>query len=269
MSHYVPLSRATHRHTSIVPQGYGFAAQQPVVPVVVDELAELVPTIPLALVASEDRSRFQLVALQALDAGNNAYIHTNGSWILGYRPAWYRSYPFRLLRPAEASASVSQRVLCIDADSPGIVEHAEQESAIACFDAEGELSPHLQRLMAFLEQFERAQDVTNALVAQLEQHALIVPWTITLTLEEGKTPLGGIYHIDERALRALSGEALSELASSGALALAYAQLMSEHRLPVIEKLYALRHEAQSRDGDSVDPEFLFDEGGDLSFNFDD
>lgn len=141
MPHYVPLSRSDHRHSSFVPQGYGFAARQPAVPVVMDELAQLLPSMPLALVKSEDRSRFQLVALQALEANNNVYVHTNGRWITGYRPAWYRAHPFRLLQQAGDETAERQRVLCVDTTAPGIEDHADDDAAIAFFDAAGEISP--------------------------------------------------------------------------------------------------------------------------------
>lgn len=264
MPRYVPLRVSQHQGAGYTPSGYGFALQQSVVPLVVDDLPELVATMPAAFVKQRDAG-FELVGLQSFEPQQNMYVHTNGRWIGGYRPAMYRAYPFRLMHETASQ----QWLLCVDELADGFTPQAG-EGDMPFFDESGEASTQVKDVMAFLQNVENTRTLTQKLVTQLADAGLIVPWQINVASEpENPTPLQGLYHIDEVALRALSGEWLSALAQSGALSLAYSQLLSERRLNVVQKLYKLRHKALEQQTEKVDLEELFDNGEeDFSFNFD-
>ncbi|WP_447955906.1 SapC family protein [Vreelandella sp. EE7] len=263
MSHYVPLQASQHREAGFAATGYEFALEQPVVPVVVEELPELVATMPTGFIRRESGA-FELIGLQALEGGKNVFVHTNGRWIGGYRPAMYRAYPFKVMNDTQAQ----RWVLCIDEAAPGFRTHADTDD-MPFFDAEGQPTHQMTKTLAFLQNLERSREVTNRLVAQLDEAGLIAPWQIELSREKQENArVEGLYHVHEAALKSLSGEQLASLAQTGALAMAYTQLLSEHRLSVLQKLYTLRQKAIDED-QKVDLEELFDNSGDdFSFDFD-
>src|ERR1700734_2120149 len=120
MSKFVAISRERHagkrwRRT----EGYPFAAADTVVPVVGAELFRVVLAMPVAFV--EQSGRYELMAVLSFTRGRNMFVGPDGRWLGSYVPAWYRSYPFRLLQREGADESV----LCIDEDGKLIVEGAE------------------------------------------------------------------------------------------------------------------------------------------------
>jgi hypothetical protein len=267
MPDYVPLSKTTHSESGLVAAGCGFALEQAVVPLVAEELPQTLPTMAIGFVRAANENGFELVALQSLQAGVNVYVHTNGRWIGGYRPAWYRAHPFRLMRDEQTD----RYVVCVDESSAAFEKQAGEQSE-RLFDGEGELTERTQGTVTFLEKLQKATRVTQALVGRLDEAGVIVPWALTTRnpgREEGQQ-VKGLYHIDEAALKALEPEVLAQLASSGALSIAYTQLLSEHRLQGLSRLYDLRNQAnqQAKPAGDVDLEDLFgEEDDDFSFNF--
>jgi len=267
MSNYVPLNKIQHAQSGLVAAGYEFAMEQAVVPVLAEEIPHVLPTMAVAFVENENNGGFELVALQSLQSGVNVYVHTNGRWIGGYRPAWYRAHPFRVMRDAKSG----QSVVCIDEES-GAFQSRATEASQRLFDDEGELTERARQVVQFLEKFDQGQKTTQVLISQLSEAGVIVPWNLNARNPNGESgfEVRGLYHIDEAALRALAPGQMSELAKTGALSVAYAQLLSEHRLKGLSRLYELRKLAKERakPADDVDLEDLFGEDDDdLSFNF--
>lgn len=264
MERYIALDSEVHRNAGWIPYaGYHFAGEDPLAAVAVEEVPHMSASLPLAF-RQLATGRFQLVAVQALSDNDNVCISPEGRWLPGYVPACYRSYPFRLLPIAKDKRRFA---LCVDARSDLWQDDARYQGE-RFFTDDGKMTSRIQQVQTFLTRLTRSYATTEKTVNTLAKAGLVQPWRLKRQDENGETQtIQGLYHIDECALRELSGEALSQLASSGALSLAYSQLFSEHRLSVIEKLYALRREAHS--ADAFDPESLFDEGDDLTFNFDD
>lgn len=265
MPHYAALSKTIHRESGIVPADLSYALEQAAVPVVAEEVPHVVPTMPLAFLRASQGSEFELVALQSLEADTNVFVHTNGRWIGGYRPAWYRAHPFRLL-PDESG---TRKVVCVDEMSPAF-EHRASQPAVRLFDDEGELTQRGKDTVAFLEKLDQAAKLTQALVNQLDKAGVIVPWQVSVRKPDGDRGLDvpGIYHIDETALRALDAPQLGQLTKSGALMMAYSQLLSEHRLKGLERLYKLRETSETSTQKSNIDELFGGEDEDLTFDFD-
>lgn len=266
MARYVALNKSDHRESGLLATGNSHALTQAVVPVVAEELHQVIPTMPLAFVRASEDSAYELVALQSLQPGVNVYVHTNGRWIGGYRPAWYRAHPFRLVR----DESGTRRIVCVDEESESFQKEAGPD-ATRLFDADGEPAQKTRDLLAFLEKLEQSREVTQALVNHLEEAGLIVPWKISASNPkgEGGYDVQGVYHVDEAAMRDLEPETASRLLKNGALSIAFTQLLSEHRLQGLVRLYELRAEAnrQSKPAEDVDLEALFadDDDDDLKF----
>jgi len=106
------------------PAGYTSAAKSNILPVVVSELAKLVPAMPLGFVKTE--AIFQLVAITAFQSGVNYFVAPDGRWLGEYVPATLLAYPFRLAKPQDRD----EKVLCFD-NSSGLLADAGQGSWIS------------------------------------------------------------------------------------------------------------------------------------------
>lgn len=226
MSRYVPLSKRHHLLAGLLPAGFAHALEQPLIPLVVDELPQIMPHMLAAFTPAEGGG-YQLVALQSLVEDDNVYLDGRGGWLEGYQPAWYRSHPFRMV----PSSAGSHFLIYVDETSPAFCKEGGQGS-VALFDPVGEYSAHGQRIVSFLTRLQQAVRLTQSIVAQLDEAGLIVSWTPRWSTEASPPgqPLGQLFHIDESRLRALPADHLASLARNGALSAAYAQLLSEHRL---------------------------------------
>ncbi|MGO1344028.1 SapC family protein [Chromohalobacter japonicus] len=266
MPRYIPLSQRQHAERGWLKNpDYRYAAERPVAELVAEEIPRALPTLPLAFVPEGDD--WALVAVLSLDSKHNLFVHPDGRWLGGYTPAAFRGYPFALLRDEQHG----RRVLCFDEDSglatdnPGPGQHF--------FNNEGEPDQPLARILKFLTQYDDQRLVTRRVVKRLADAGLIVPWKVRVTTDAGtEAAIDGLHRIDEAALRALPGDTLSELATSGALSIAYGQLYAQHRLQGLSRLVDLQAriaEQQNPSAEHVDVEALFGDDDDLTFNFDD
>jgi hypothetical protein len=270
MAHYVPLSKAAHRDAGLNRTGFGFALEQIVVPLVAEELPLVLPTMVIAFVPLDDAGTgFEVVALQSLGSGVNAYVHPNGQWIGGYRPAWYRAHPFKMMRDDQNDRDL----LCVDVTSAAFAE-AAGKGAVKLFDDNGEPSQCARDVVAFLEKLKSARRLTRAKVTQLDEAGLIAPWPTNTGQpdSEADQQARGLYRIEEVKLRELDPEVLKQLARSGALSMAYAQLLSEHRLRGLASLNELRQKANEKASAKAEPsdldlDDLFGDNDGLSFDF--
>ena len=267
MSRYISLDASQHPQAGWLPHtDYLFAADQALVAVSLEEIPHLLKSVPLAF-REVNGGRYQLVAIQSLTQNVNLCVAANGRWLTGYIPALYRAYPFRLL-PTENQRQWS---LCVDVESGLWLDDATEQGR-RCFDDQGEDTESLAPLRAFLNKVMRGQALAARAVNALADAQLIQPWPLkTQSDNEEIQQVEGLYRIDEKRLNALPPERLAELREAGALSLAYAQLLSQHRLNNLADLYRLHHSATPR-SESLDKESLdewFEENDDLQLNFDD
>ncbi|MCG7600458.1 SapC family protein [Halomonas sp. McH1-25] len=261
MSQWIAVSRTEHVDKYFWPrQGYGFAAQDQVVPVLIAELTKLLPHYALAFI--QQGEGYQPVALTGLAGERNLYVHSDGRWLASYVPSVLRGYPFRM-----ANTDNGQQVLAIEQDSL-----TDEPSAQPLFDEQGKLAEKVQQTLNFLTQCDQNRQVTAAACQALSQAGVIEAWPLTLERGEGQEPVKvqGLYRISEKALNELDAEPFANLRSHGALPLAYAQLLSMSQLSQLServKFHAQHHASQPAT-DSLDE--LFGEGdGDLTFDFGD
>jgi len=272
---YIPVSPVTHRAAGWARTSrYFFAARDVVVPVVMAELSHLLTSMPLAFVHKSDEAPFQLVAVQSLQSGLNVYVAPDGRWLGQYVPAFYRSYPFRMM-PIEGS---ERNALCVDPSEESGFTPAAGEGQKRLFEHDGELTEDLSSVRTFLEALEKNRRTTSARVAELAEHEVIVPWALHLSQGEkdqsadpSAQPVRGLHRIDEAKLKQLPAEALQVLTQSGALSLAYAQLFSEQRMTHLSRRYQLHSEWQRHVSANSAMASLFaeDDEDTLSFDFGD
>jgi hypothetical protein len=229
---FLPLSPSQHRT-----QGWSrsadcrFAAADTVAPLLLGELAVALPHFMLAFVRQAD-GKPQLVAVTGLEAKQNLMVDGQGRWIAPYMPACYRTYPFSLQRLANDPQRLA---LCFNTRS-GLLRQApdasRQESRF--FDDAGALVPPLQKLLEVLNAQAANAIQTQAAAAALDAAGLIQPWPA----------LNGLFRVDEAALQALGAEQLVTLRDANALPLAYAQLLSQPRMTLLQTLLNKRREEQ-------------------------
>jgi hypothetical protein len=234
MAQFVPVSRERHADKRWRrPENYAFAASDGLTPAFGAELFRLALTMPVAFV--EQGGRRQLMSVMSLAPGRNMYVGSDGRWYGNYIPAFFRSYPFRLL---QREGSDDEYILCVDEDSGLIVGGTETGEPF--FDAAGEVSAAMKPIVELVSEVGRSSKMTQAAVSALFEAGVIQPWKIVLKVDQGERSVTGLQRLDEAALNALGDEAFLTLRRSGALQVGYAQLLSMGQLGVFGDLAKLQ-----------------------------
>lgn len=209
-----------------------FASTEVFVPVALSEIASILTVCPLAIAKRSDGS-FLLGALLGVSAGQNLFVDASGRWLGGYIPSQFRGHPFAMRR---ISAQDPRTVLCIDTDTALYCQKPDpSRGEERFFDDQGQLQPATQQVLNFLQNRFSQQLAAQSAVGALLQADVLQRWSwpAETPFPEGATPIGGLYRVDEARLNALEPQALASLRASGALALAYAQLFSMAKVPVL------------------------------------
>jgi len=131
-------------------------------------------------------------------------------------------------------------VLCIDTES-GLVVDGSAAAGEEFIGPDGNISPALKAVLDFLNELERSRRATDLAVAALAEAGIIQPWPIKLKAEQAERAITGLYRIDEVALNGLTDDVFLKLRkASGALAIAYAQMLSMGQLGMFEHLARLQ-----------------------------
>ncbi len=252
---FQPVSPERHAAKGWRPSSsYSWAAREVVVPLFGPELSRAVLAGPVAFIRQNDT--FVPVAMLGLEPGVSLFVASDGRWTGGYVPAALRTRPFALL-----SLEDGRKILCVDEEAGQVAPRQESPDAQPFFGEDGKLATRLQEMMRFLSAVEENRELTRKACMALEAYKVLVPWEITLQMDAGARKVDGLYRIDEAALGQLPGEAFLELRRAGALAVAYAQLMSMAQLP------ALGQRASARLAALQQPKTPVTAAGDLDLSF--
>lgn len=247
-----------HRALRFSPnQPYDFAREAMLLPLAASELQQVAREIPIVF----PREGTTPQALVGLAPGRNLHVQDSGHWKGRYVPACLKAYPFRLARHGEADSEEKQQfVMQVDRDA----RHFDTPDGEALIDAEGNPTALFKRAQQALLTLHRDSRRAEQQAALLERHGLLVDQHILINRgTEHERALSGFRIVDAQALAALSGEALIELRDAGALAMAYAQILSLSNL----KDGLLPHQA-SADTRAPNIDELFGDDDDFSFDFD-
>lgn len=247
MAQYIPIQKNIHLNAGFTPlKGLSFSAGMTTVPIVKEEISQITEQMSIAFqkVSSNGEFFYELVALQSLTPKSNLFVLEDGRWVGGYKPAYYRAYPFSL----KPDGNKNQLNLCIE--STHIVAEPTQDDA-RFFDDSEDFSPRIKEITDFLVHSLRARKETLEACQLLSKANLLTPWPIKHTEpDEQDQPqprtLEGLYHIDKKALNALSADALKELQVCGALEIAYAQTISEPRLQKLAILQTIHRQLKEK-----------------------
>lgn len=264
MQSWIAISRNEHANSHWRPRhGFEFAAEQQVIPVVIAELAKLIPHYPLGFVKTENDT-YQAGALVGLGGKRNLYITQDSKWLCRYVPALLRAYPFALHKDAKNEDASDTTILCIDE-----AYVSDDEALPRLFNKDGELAEGAAEKLNFLSQCEQNRQLTTTATAALAAAGIIEPWLISIGRGEGEEPLtiDGMHRINEEALNQLDAERLANLRASGALALAYAQLYSMAQMEQLtERAEYLAGANKKTQPEELDELFSNEDSGSINFD---
>lgn len=254
------LDAEQHRNLRYTPhQPYDFARELVMVPVVSGEVTRVAREMPIVFPKQQGVPQ----ALLGIKPRENLHVRDSGHWMGRYIPAHIRRYPFVLaevpVSEAERADKSRQYAVQFDADA----RHFERPDGHALIDAQGKPTELLKKVQQILITLHKDQERTRALVEQLDQAELLVERSITVTQGEEKHELRGFRLMDDKALAKLDIDKLAKLRDSGALALAYAHVLSLTNLQdgLIAKSRSAAAEKPPADLDEVfgnDDDFTFD-----------
>jgi hypothetical protein len=236
MSRIVPVAFATHATKSWWGvEDYRFASNDIFTAIGVSEVANVTLSMPIGFL--KDGPNILPVALMGVVAGKNEFVSIDGKWKGPYIPFRIRTYPFCLAKNSEKN---DELILCFD-ESGSSLENSRAGNPF--FYSDGGLHKTVKKIFDALVLFQKEQLTAKYISNELETMGLLVPWTIKFETLAGPKELVGLYRVDEAALEALEDTRFQSLRRSGALAIAYCQMLSVHHVPtLIEK--AQNHPAQ-------------------------
>lgn len=250
MPDIVPVSKESHAAKYWNrPASYAFYAQANHVPLVAAEMAKAAMAFPLAFIRNENT--FHPAAILGMEPNRNLFVGPDGNWLGGYIPAALRSYPFQLLR-----GEGNQLVLCVN-EASGLISDGPDGEPF--FDDTGNPSQPIRAMLEFLRKLDQSREATRQACAALTKHNLITPWRITVKTQTGDKNIEGLFQINEQNLTTLPDAAFLELRKTGALPLAYCQLLSMQNLPNLGKLAQVQAQATARESNKIQASIEFDD----------
>lgn len=250
------LSKEKHVNSGwAAPTGYPQAKTDSIVPLLAAEVSSALPYYPLVF-AKNAQGDFQLSALLSLESGSNLFVNMANQWMVPYIPAAFRSYPFHMMSNNEGG-----HVLAVDVDSAFFHEQA-QPGDQPILTSDGQPDENLKPLITFMQQRVAQQKQTDTLVKSLQESGVIESWSIDVRFgpqEEDVRKVIGLFRVNEKALQELPDDKLSELAKSGALGIAYGQLLSMARVKELQARYLqFVQQTKKSDIEKVDLDKMFD-----------
>ncbi len=272
MANYIAIQRSTHLKAGYSQSiDFGFASHMPTAPLLQAELPHAIQHMACAFQISNPSSgeeKFELMGIQSILPNKNLFVMPDGRWIGGYKPAFYRARPFALMMNKES------KEIELNIDQDHIIE-APSEDQPKLFDETGTLTPKIRETVEFLGHSLRNREKTLALCSELQEADLLKPWDIKFSSShDGETQirsLQGLYHIDIKTLKNLESNTLSKLNKSGALELAYSQILSEPRINSLSTLVSVHQKLEAQQtknkvASEVDLDDLFSDKDEL-FSF--
>jgi len=180
-----------------------------------------------------DGNRVQALALLGLRHGQNLFLDTHG-WQAHYVPLTIARGPFLI------GGAGGQPMVHVDLDHPCL----QSGEGDALFLPHGGFAPYLQHAQSVLQRLHDGLAATPAFVQALQAHALLEPFTLDITLDDGRAHcVSGFHILDEPRLRALAPEAIAALHAAGHLEPIYMAIASTSRFRDLIERLRVRHAA--------------------------
>lgn len=225
----LPLSPNSHQHhVWQKPKDWSYLRPQTLYTVQAMDMPRLCTTYPLAFQATQ-AGHYQPIALLGLQPDFNLYIARDGRWLTPVVPHQVQTAPFAI-----ATTEHHTQVLCIDDNAQALSENTDQGQPL--FDDQGQSHDSLKPIIQQLQAHQANQINTQKACDHLNRLELIQPWNAQVATQQGSIILQGLYTLDEAKLNRLNAQDLKALQDSGALGMAYCQLISTQHLSYLGKL---------------------------------
>lgn len=236
MSNFTLLDKNKHKNTRILTgRGAEFGENIHLLPVIIDELANLVLEYPVCLIKNNETGQFGLQALLGFDVGENLFLQNN-EWAANYLPLHIKRQPFMVGVNAKQGEQPSPEntMITINTESTRV----QETSGELIFDENGNITPFMQEINKLLSILVSGMLRTDAFIKALSTHNLIEPIQLTVNLLNSEEKrFDGIYTINEEKLKQLDSNTLADLNNKGYLQACYLLLAS---MGNIQKLIALK-----------------------------
>ena len=215
----VPVTPARHgKHSVEVGGNYAFSAGVNAVPLMAVEILRAATEYAVVFTAVGDDVMPAVVL--GVKGDQNLYLGPDGHWNAKYIPAFIRRYPFVF----SANADNKTLTLCVDEAYPGVNNEGR---GARLFADDGKPSPYVDRVLAFLKEYQAHFMRTQAFGKRLKESGLLEPMQAKVTTPNGATlSLTGFLAVNRAKLRELPAEQLAALAKTDELELLYLHLYS-------------------------------------------
>lgn len=233
------LSFEKHKNLKYLkPKNYFFIKNKVFIPLIISELYKASVSFPIVFTKEKffekncSEEKYTLCALLGLRSNENLYVSPEGYWMSDYVPAMYRAYPFMIAYTEDSE----KFVIAIDEES----EFLSEEEGIPIFEATGEPSVEVKKIIKFLNQVVAGLKKTQKICQILKETDLIVPYPITMKIEEKTMKVEGIFGVNQKKLNTLSTTQLELLYKEGALPVIYSHIISLQNLSFLSILLKTR-----------------------------
>jgi hypothetical protein len=213
----VPLNREAHAAKRIRthPGMFAFAANDHLVPAVIDEFAAACRHLPILFMPGGPAPIPAF--LVGVRSGQNILVGSDGRWEGAYIPAFVRRYPFIL-----GEVEGADPVVCLD-EASELLSEADGEPLFEESRETGFLNDRITLLRDYFDAAKR----TEAASKILQEMDLFT--TVTLDFKQGdvsSTSIHGLLAVDEQKLVQLPDDKIARLHRERMLAPIYAHLLS-------------------------------------------
>ena len=223
MANPVQLDNVSHKDLKILPnRGTAYGDALGYVPVVLRELRQLAPSLPLLLRKKSSGKAFELVALLGFSPYENVFADAN-QWRGDTMPLALERLPFMIGYANDPMGGEPQPVIHIDLDNPRV----GTSDGLPVFLPQGGNSPYLEHINSLLAEIMQGLPHTNRFINLLVAEDLLEAVSIKIQNPDGSSDeLKGFYTINEDVLRNLNAEQLMRLHSQNYLELIYMLIAS-------------------------------------------
>ena len=223
MSKHVILNNVEHRDLRIkTGHSAAWGDDQMCTLAIPSEFRNLQGDYPIFFHKDEESGRTLPMAMFGFQQGENLFLQDD-RWTGNYVPLLMRRGPFLMARQGAAE----NLVISVDMDDPRVGEEGE-----ALFTSFGDNTEFLDSIVEVMQAIDQGQQPIAEFVDALQQHDLIEPFSLEVTLNNGKQHrLEGFLTIHEERLAALEADVLADFSRRGILHAAYMMLASMANIP--------------------------------------
>lgn len=221
-SNVVALNNESHRNLTVVTKrGAEYGEAIHLVPVVANELRNLVLEYPVCITKDPNNGQFSLCALLGFEPGENLYLQDE-NWDAQYIPMHMRRQPFMVgyRNPQAGPGEDKGALITLDLSSNRVRQEGGEGERL--FDDEGNNTPFMQQVNDLLGQLMAGMESTTAFLKTLADNDLIEPAHINVQFATGEQKrYEGLYTVNEEKLQKLDADKLVCMHQHGYLQAAY------------------------------------------------